>query len=179
MAEFKLSVAEIESQGRKAYSFAVGVEWLGTALADTELRPGDGGGALEISGELVGEDILVRGSLVAGIVVPCSRCNAPLEHRVEESLTHVLTRTPETRFPEELELNADDLDRDVFNGEWIELDELVREAILLSVPMQPTHDESVCDPEVMKHLAKPGEGASKRKSPLAALADLRVEKKEK
>lgn len=178
MAEFKLSVAEIESLGRKEYSFAVGVEWLGAALADTDFRSGDEAGALEISGELVGEDILVRGSLVTSIVVPCSRCNEPLEHRVEEALTHVLTRTPETRFPEELELNADDLDRDVFKGDFIELDELVREHILLSVPMQPTHDEGGCDPEVMKHLSKPGEG-SKRKSPLAALADLRVEKKEK
>ena len=177
MADFKLNVAEIESQGRKAYSFEVGVDWATTALADTDFDAGTAPGALEVEAELVGEDILVRGSLVATIVVPCSRCNAPLEHRVAESLTHILTRTSETRFPEELELSADDLDRDVFRGDFIELDELVREHILLSVPMQPTHDEAACDPEVVKHLAKPG--SSKRASPLAALADLRVDAKKK
>lgn len=176
MAKFKLNVGEIESKGRKEYSFAVTLDWMREALADTDFSEGEAG-TLDVVGELVGDDILVRGKLTTSIVVPCSRCNAPLEHPVDESLTHILSRTPETRFPEDLELTADDLDRDVFQGDFIELDGLVRESILLSVPMQPTHDEADCDPDVMKHLANAG--ASKRKSPLAALADLRVDKEKK
>lgn len=172
MAEFTLSLAEIEAQGSKQYAFEVPKEWLCKALEDTEFEAGDQKGSLEVSAQQTGDDLLVQGTLATSIVVPCSRCNEPVPWPVQVRLTHVLSPLPETRrkMPEDLELTPEDLDKDHFSGDFVELDALVREHILLSVPMQPKHTEG-CDPEVMRLLEpKPSPKAA---SPFAALLDLR------
>ncbi|MEM9073613.1 MAG: DUF177 domain-containing protein [Myxococcota bacterium] len=176
MAKFVVNVAEIEAKGRKSVRFEVTSAWLSEALGDTEFRaPENHSGAVSFDLRMTGSDLLIEGNVESALVVPCARCNEPVDWPVEVTFTHLLSPLGEReQLPEELELTPEDLDRDYFSGEQVELDALVREHILLSVPMQPMHDEADCDPDVIARLKSAA--AAKPTSPLAALAGLKANK---
>ncbi len=173
MAEFVVNVLEVERSGGKSYDFPVRGAWLVAALADTDFDAArDAEGTLHVAARKAGADVLLEGRLTTRIVVPCARCNEALAWPVEVDFTHFLSpRAEHLPLAEELELTPEDLDRDYFVGDAIELDGLVREHVLLSVPMQPMHDESDCDPQVLQRLRDAA--GRKPASPLAALAALK------
>lgn len=178
MARFTLHVADIEAKGRRDYHFAVPAEWLAEALADTELRPATGEpGELSVSAKKLGDDVYLDGHLRAAVRLPCARCGEDMTLAIDLPLQQFLSPRPDTPspMPEELELTPEDLDRDYYAGETIELDALVREQILLEVPMRPAH-EGGCDPEVEKILASSSE-SPKKESPFAALLSLKDQAK--
>lgn len=173
MAEFVVNVLEIEKSGGKAYDFPVRGAWLASALADTDFGADEAAeGALHVSARKAGADLILEGRLTTRVVVPCARCNEALVWPVEVAFSHFLSpRGDQQELVEELELTPEDLDRDCYDGPEVDLDALVREHVLLSVPMQPMHDEKDCDPEILRRLAEAA--ARKPASPLAALAALK------
>ncbi len=173
MAEFVVNVLEIERSGAKAYDFPVRGAWLVAALADTDFGADEATeGALHVSARRAGADLLLEGRLSTRVVVPCARCNEALTWPVEVAFTHYLSpRGEHQALAEELELTPEDLDRDYYDGDEVDLDGLVREHVLLSVPMRPMHDEKDCDPEVLRRLREAS--ARRSTSPLAALAALK------
>ena len=173
MAEFTINIREIESVGRKQYTFAIGSEWLSDVLSDTEFRGSEDHprGKLMLEASKLGVDLLLKGTVKATLIVPCSRCTEELAWSVDTELTHLLSPLGEREtLPEELELTPEDLDREYYRSDQIELDGLIRESLILAVPMQPVHP-SGCNKEVMNVLgvsAKP-----KSASPLASLIKLK------
>ena len=87
--------------------------------------------------------ILVRGPLSGSFAVSCSRCLGPCSIEVQE-LELVLTYFPthQDDQPEELELTLEDLNTYTHDGESIDLEPMIREHLVLTVPMAP-----VCDPQ--------------------------------
>ncbi len=169
MAELVLHLPEIEAAGSKKYSFALTVEWLAEQLAQTEFRAPKLA-RLELEAKSIGDDVVVSAVLSVTLVVPCARCNDDLDMPLELSFAHMLSARPQVgAVPEELELTPEDLDREYFSGDRIVLDILVRDQMLLAVPMRPLHDDGDCDPEIMARLGSPREGSDRRPSPFAAL----------
>ena len=86
-----------------------------------------------------GADIRVRGRLAAGITAPCDRCLEDVSFAIDQPFDlfyapgdFVGEATPET----ELQLQRRDLDFSVYDGDAIDLDELVREQLALNLPLR-------------------------------------------
>jgi uncharacterized protein len=78
----------------------------------------------------------LRGELRAKVSVPCARCLKPVELPIEVKFAERFVPAVEWRDEEAHELQEDELNLAVFDGEAIELDDVVREEIVLAIPGQ-------------------------------------------
>jgi uncharacterized protein len=79
------------------------------------------------------EKVRLVGSLTATVAFECDRCLAPLSAKVEQSFD--LLYLPPLGVGEEHELDDDDLAVSFYQGQAIDLDDLVREQVELTLPM--------------------------------------------
>ncbi len=114
------------------------------ALSDAPADAGQGGDEQpRLAGEAVvagrarrkGDEVSVSGMIRGGVEAPCDRClravSLPLE--VEFDVSY-LPRGAEAKSGEESELQSEDLVTSVYEGEHLDVDELVREQLLLALP---------------------------------------------
>ena len=95
------------------------------------------GGGARVAGRASrrGEEIQVRGKIEAGVQIGCDRCLAPVAVPLEvEFETAFIPQEKAAGEPEHVELLAEDMGLAAFEGDAIDLDELVREQILLALP---------------------------------------------
>lgn len=78
----------------------------------------------------------VEGTISTDLEIECSRCLQPTEHRFEIPFSAVFVTPENYTEAKEAELKGEDLDVSIFEGDKIDLKELVREQILLAVPVQ-------------------------------------------
>lgn len=78
----------------------------------------------------------VQGTITARIKIECSRCLQPAEQSLEFPFTAVFVSPENYTDEKEAELNIDDLDVSITVDDKIDLTELVREQILLAIPIQ-------------------------------------------
>lgn len=140
MPEFVLNVQEIDEIG-KSCAFSISTRWLTSVLVGTDVRADVSApeGRFELHVHKQGADIVLRGHLTGGLVTDCARCLEDARIAVDTEVASLLThRSADTRpLVDELELTPEDLDREFFTGEQIVLDDIVREHLLLEVPIQP------------------------------------------
>lgn len=93
-----------------------------------------------VSGQvrIAGSPVRVNGKVAATLRLECDRCLKPIEFPVDslfelKYVTRAEYQAQQALEPN-LELAQEDLDFSVFDGEVIDLDELVREELLLAVP---------------------------------------------
>jgi uncharacterized protein len=131
-----------------------------------------------------GDNFLLQGRVRATVDATCGRCLGKAEIPVDSETTLLIVpkTTAATRAPKgkkskesegEFEFDPDEADVATYDGETIVLDDLVREAILLELPISPLCREDCAgissDPAVAKRLAEA------RVDPrLASLADFKV-----
>lgn len=94
--------------------------------------------AVVIRGELTKRivQVDVEGEIVADVEIECSRCLQPANQKmtIPYSVSYI---TPEHYTEEkETELSEDDLQVSIFDGSQIDINELIREQILLNLPEQ-------------------------------------------
>ena len=125
-----------------------------------------------------GRDILLRGHLAGRLELNCSRCLTPFTGPVEADFDLLLVPGPEPVTAEPEELNATDLDLDYYSGEIVNLEAILREQILLQLPLKPLCAESCrglcphCGADLNTETCRCKEGKSS--SPFAALAKLKI-----
>jgi uncharacterized protein len=93
-------------------------------------------GAPRVSGEILvnGKRVLIKGRVSGALELECDRCLKPIEHLVD-SVFKVEYVTPEVYETQHaVELSEADLDLSVFDGETINVDDLVTEELMLTVP---------------------------------------------
>jgi len=96
-----------------------------------------------------GESMLVQGEASGEFALSCARCLQPMRTRLvaplEERYRRQGGRSPERGLqrgePGDAEGEAED-DAHTYHGDWLNLEEAVREALFLQVPMKP-----VCRPD--------------------------------
>lgn len=136
MAEFEIKLSELEDGG-KNYDLPVTAAWLDRVLDTPELRADpDAKGHLRFYASVSGTDVIVRGRLKTAIFAPCARCLNETPLAIDTDLTALFSRKGNDRLPIELELTPEDLDRETYSGDTIVLDQIVREQVVLEVPMQ-------------------------------------------
>jgi uncharacterized protein len=181
MPEFVLNVQDLDEAG-KHYDFPVRLDWLASVLAGTDVEADVHApeGRLDLRAHKQGADVVLRGRVSAALVTECSRCLNEAHIPVDTELTSLLTaRRPELRpAPDEVELTPEDLDREFFTGDRIVLDDVVREHLLLEVPIKPLCAEDCPGIPVPATVAGPAdlaassdaEGIDPRLAPLLKLA---------
>jgi uncharacterized protein len=88
--------------------------------------------------EKLGKNVLVRGHCAAKAALTCSRCLKRYQSPMEASFRHTL-RPLESDIQKgrESELLAEDLEYGYYQGDVIQLGQLVEEYLLLTMPMKP------------------------------------------
>ncbi len=81
--------------------------------------------------------VSVTGELKANLCLECSRCLKEFSHTLISSFRVDYMPLKEIGKEKEYELKSDDLDISFYKGDRIDLTELIKEQILLSLPMQP------------------------------------------
>jgi len=126
----RLELEKLEESGGK---FAAVYETGQLSFDDSDLRllrP------VEVRGRLRrrnGEAELI-GELHARAVISCGRCLKPVELPVDVNFDERFVNAVSWRDEEQHELQAEDLNLSVFDGESIDLDDLVKEEIVLALP---------------------------------------------
>ncbi len=88
-----------------------------------------------------GHDILIRGHLQGQLGLSCSRCLVPFMAPAEADFDLLLVPAPQGESPEEEELSAAELDLDFYSGESVDLEAIIREQIILMMPLKPLCQE--------------------------------------
>jgi uncharacterized protein len=79
-------------------------------------------------------EVDLRGELKTKISAPCGRCLKPVELPIDVKFAERFVPAVSWRDEEQHELQEEDLNISVFDGGGIELDDLVKEEILLAIP---------------------------------------------
>lgn len=126
------------------------VEFVRDAIADMPLRralerrdddPDAGTGKAELELYPENENVHGRGTLRGWCEIACGRCVTPVRVEFDEKLS--ATFMPKTLVPTdddydaETELAAEDVDVFAYEGEYIDVGQLLREQLILSIPYAP------------------------------------------
>jgi uncharacterized protein len=160
--EFSVPVHDLDAGGRE-YHLPIRAAWLRGVLEETDVSASAGDGELDIRLSKSGKDVVVRGSLTAELMVPCSRCLELTPVAVRESLGILAVASPApTRTSraakgghDEEDLGPEEADVLPFDGDTLVLDDLVRDELLLGIPMIP-----LCSEGCPGISPKPEEGAT-------------------
>jgi uncharacterized protein len=160
MAAFVLHVPDIDADG-KTYVFPLTTAWVKNALAGSDLRADESApeGVVKVFAQRSGADVLVTGAIDTRILADCVRCLEDAPVVVHSEIGSLFTARGEDYRPpaDEDELTPEELAREHFTGDDIALDELVREQIILEVPMQPLCREDCPGIEVPAHVRPPAD----------------------
>jgi uncharacterized protein len=157
MSAFVLQTQDLDESG-KDWNFAIGKEWLASALTETDLEPGAEDGRLQVHAQRSGMDVLVQGHITAQLAAACSRCLKDVPLDIDLAMSALFS--PEHTRPddsEEIDVRLDEVNRDYYGGREIDLDPMVREHLLLEVPMKPLCSEACEGIPVPEHLRPPDE----------------------
>ncbi len=86
---------------------------------------------LDLRMESVVEGVLVSGTVTATAAGQCVRCLDDLEREVEADVQHLYA------YPGQVPPDADDVDVDELVGDLIDIEPVVRDAVVLALPFQP------------------------------------------
>ena len=141
MAEFVLRVPNLE-KGVSTHSFEISGEWLRAQLADLEGIDASGEvGRFSLTTTIRGQEVLLSGEVRATLLVDCVRCLETFEFPIEGDLAVLMVPGPAPVAGEDEE-DGEDLGVEHYQGEEIELDELIRDTIVLEVPISPSCGDS-------------------------------------
>ncbi|HLK35425.1 MAG TPA: DUF177 domain-containing protein [Polyangiaceae bacterium] len=140
--EFTIPARDLDAGGRH-FRFPIRASWLRGALEGTDVRPSETDGELDVRASRSATDVVVVGSVAAELVLPCARCLEPARVHVREGVSVLAVQNPSqhgTAGADE-EASVDGAELLSFDGETVVLDDLVRDELLLGVPMIPLCSE--------------------------------------
>jgi DUF177 domain-containing protein len=124
---------ELDSLAEQGSKFSRIYQPTDLALDDRDLRLGE---PAEVRGRIrrKGGEVELRGELRTTIEVPCDRCLKSVQLPVDAGFVERFVPSVSWRAEEQHELQEEELNLAVFDGEAINLDDVVREEILLAIP---------------------------------------------
>ncbi|MDE3180490.1 MAG: DUF177 domain-containing protein [Acidobacteriota bacterium] len=92
--------------------------------------------------ELVGADVRVHGRVTARVSAACDCCTTPVELPIEQDFDLLYRPVSSIAAEEEIEVPPDELDVGFYTGNGIDLADVVKEQLILALPMKV-----VCRPD--------------------------------
>ena len=125
-----VDLSQLEGSGN-AFDFMIALDTLN--LETDELRVKTD---IEVSGEISKNAAKtdVSGNVAFAAEIDCTRCLTPIEKQIVFSFDVTFVPREALIVSEDKELGADDLDVDALNGDELDMKEIVREQILLTLP---------------------------------------------
>ena len=148
--EFSFPISNLDAGGQE-FRLPVRSAWLRGVLEGTAVTAPDKDGELDVRLSKSGVDVVIRGTLAADLVVPCSRCLDPAAVAIREDISILAVPASQARGgrdrhgesdDDEAEEDAGEADVIAYEGETIVLDDLVRDELLLGIPMIPLCSEA-------------------------------------
>lgn len=145
-ALFSIHTAELD-RGGKDVDFVIPAEWIDRALEDSESSGAGTPGTFHVSVSKSGTDVIVSGKLAATVRTQCARCLGPAEIAVTSKMRSLFVplssgklkvKTNEEGFG--IDENAPDVYS--YDGDRIYLDEVIRDELILEIPMNPLCSEA-------------------------------------
>jgi uncharacterized protein len=169
MGQFVLHVPEIEAAG-KQYRFAVPASWVASVLEGSDLRADLGAedGSLDVRADRTGKDgIFVTGKLRSRVVAECVRCleDAGVEVDADLAVLYSFRAAGAPSVEEPVDVEPGEPDREHYAGEKIELDPIVREHLILEVPMQPLCAADCSGIPIPDHVRPPADFGKEESDP--------------
>jgi uncharacterized protein len=93
--------------------------------------------AVELTAEKHAQEVRVRGKLTAEFEVPCARCLEPVKVPLDAKFDQFYQSHETRRLVGEIELQEKDTEIAFYFGDFIEVSDIIREQILLGLPMKP------------------------------------------
>lgn len=123
------------------------------------------------------DHVRIRGGVAGPLSLSCHRCLVRFEWRLDEAVDVFLFPQEQAPREEETELEIDELDYDFFDGEVIEIDQLIAEQVFLALPFKVLCSENCrglcprCGANLNEEPCRCAAGEGQ--SPFAALMQLR------
>jgi len=143
--EFSVPARDLDASGRH-YRFSIRASWMRGTFEGTDVQATGSDGELDVRLSKSGKDVIVRGTVSAELSVACARCLEPARVLVKESL--VALAVPGDAAAAQNGTDGGDRDTDdeqadivSYDGETVILDDLVRDELLLGIPMIPLCSE--------------------------------------
>jgi uncharacterized protein len=177
--EFTIKLLDLDAGG-KDYRVAIRAPWIRGVLEDHEAKATAHDGKLEVRASKSGADVVVHGTIDASLNVPCARCLEPIDIDVHSDIAVIYVPGSKVKTAEsdgEVEYTLEDAEADTlpYDGETVVLDDLVRDELLLGIPMIPlcSDDCPGMSPAPGQGLTTPSEekGIDPRLAPLLAFRD--------
>jgi uncharacterized protein len=175
----QINIARLKEEGLDL-DLHLGEDWFARWQGeDPDLEfAGPGNLAVRVHLERHGHDILVRGHLEGTLNLNCSRCLISFSYPVETGFDLLLAPSPDQVTGLEEELTKADLDRDFYTSETVNLESIIKEQVLLTLPLKPLCAETCkglcprCGADLNQETCQcPAEESS---SPLAILKNIKL-----
>ena len=139
---FLVSASELDAAG-KEYARAIPNAWLRAAFEESDATP-VGDGAIDVRLSKSGPDVVVHGQAKAEVELPCARCLEPTRVTLAPHISVLMVPAAKMRDADrkEHEMAAGEADVLPYDGENVVLDDLVRDDLLLEIPMIPLCSET-------------------------------------
>jgi uncharacterized protein len=138
--ELSIPVRDLDAAGRP-YRFPLRLAWLRGALEETDIAPSGPDGELDVRVSRSGNDVVIRGTVKAELTLTCSRCLGPAQVAVKEAISALAVPASAARespgAKDDDDLCPDQADLIPYDGDTLVLDDLVRDELVLAVPMIP------------------------------------------
>jgi uncharacterized protein len=137
---FVVSASELDAGG-KEYARDIPNAWLKNAFEESDATPlGDGEIAVRLSKS--GTDVVVHGRAKAEVELPCARCLEPVKVTLLPEISVLMVPASKVRHEREHEMASSEADVLPYDGENVVLDDLLRDDLLLEIPMIPLCSET-------------------------------------
>ncbi len=93
--------------------------------------------AVEVRAERQAAEVRVRGSFSVEVQLTCSRCLEPVRLPITASFDQFYESNADHPLQGEIALKESDTEIGFFSGDFIDVNDIVREQILLALPMKP------------------------------------------
>ncbi|RLB35617.1 MAG: hypothetical protein DRH11_02215 [Deltaproteobacteria bacterium] len=91
---------------------------------------------LDIKVSRAGEKYLIKGEIAGGVRVRCDRCLEPFRWDFKSAFSVYLVVPEPTTDQADIELLEEEMEVDFTEGEAVELDQIIKEQVYLSLPMK-------------------------------------------
>jgi len=130
----KIDLTNIPTEG-KEFSFRFSQDWWKADLEDERILGLGAPLSARIKIQPVGKRISIDGSVSTSLLLQCDRCLEPYSWDLSNDFRIFLTLSP-LKGVIDVELSEDDLNLEFIQGNFLELEQVIEEQIILSLPMK-------------------------------------------
>jgi uncharacterized protein len=141
--EFEVPGSDLDVGG-KSKEFVVRAAWVRGILEGTDATSDGHDGSLHVRLSKSDADVVVHGELKVGLTMECARCTKPVTLTIDQEVAALYV--PAVKIsgkdaPDEYEFSSDEADTLPYDGDTVVLDDLIRDELLLEIPMIPLCSE--------------------------------------